>query len=242
MRPVKLDIILQMSPMSREEMEQYAWNPNDRSLNIYVKEDDKLTLHRHPVAQSTDCIRAKVGFTHGFHVWQIVWPASQRGTHPVVGVATKECALHATGYTSLIGANEHGYGWDIGQKKCFHDATNSKAWDYPSPSLIDNDLFQVPDEFYCCLDMDEGYLAFATAKQYLGVAFRGLKGKRLYPSLSCVWGHAEVTLKYVGGLDPEPRQLTDVCFRTIRSQLGKSRLDRINELNLPPLLKSKLIG
>ena len=31
----------------------------DRSLNIFVKEEDKLTFHRHPVAQSTDCIRSK---------------------------------------------------------------------------------------------------------------------------------------------------------------------------------------
>ena len=41
-------------------MEQNAWNPDDRSLNIYVKEEDFLTFHRHPVAQSTDCIRGKV--------------------------------------------------------------------------------------------------------------------------------------------------------------------------------------
>lgn len=41
-------------------MEAHAWNPDDRSLNIFVKDDDRLTFHRHPVAQSTDCIRGKV--------------------------------------------------------------------------------------------------------------------------------------------------------------------------------------
>ena len=35
----------------------------DRSLNIFVKDEDKLTFHRHPVAQSTDCIRSKVRMT-----------------------------------------------------------------------------------------------------------------------------------------------------------------------------------
>ena len=70
----------------RETQVKHAWNSEDRSLNIFVKvsfsifsmvmidqhhschqkphhlgqEDDKLTFHRHPVAQSTDCIRAKV--------------------------------------------------------------------------------------------------------------------------------------------------------------------------------------
>ena len=49
--------------------------------------------------------------------------------------------------------------------------------------------------------MDEGYLAFATNNQYLGVAFRGLKGLKLYPIVSAVWGHCEVTMRYLGGLD-----------------------------------------
>ena len=38
----------------------FFFSGEDRSLNIFVKEEDKLTFHRHPVAQSTDCIRSKV--------------------------------------------------------------------------------------------------------------------------------------------------------------------------------------
>lgn len=51
------------------------------------------------------------------------------------------------------------------------------------------------------LDMDEGTLAFVVEGQYLGIAFRGLKGKKLYPIVSAVWGHCEITIKYIGGLD-----------------------------------------
>lgn len=102
-------------PPSQDEMERHSWNPDDRSLNIYVKEDDRLTLHRHPVAQSTDCIRGKVGFANGFHVWQICWPSRMRGTHAVVGVATKTAPLHSIGYTSLVGANSESFGWDLGR-------------------------------------------------------------------------------------------------------------------------------
>lgn len=49
--------------------------------------------------------------------------------------------------------------------------------------------------------MDEGTLSFVVDGQYLGVAFRGLKGKKLYPIVSAVWGHCEITMKYIGGLD-----------------------------------------
>lgn len=62
-RPIRLDIILNSPPPSRSIMEAHAWNPDDRSLNIFVKDEDRLTFHRHPVAQSTDCIRGKVGLS-----------------------------------------------------------------------------------------------------------------------------------------------------------------------------------
>lgn len=57
--------------------------------------------------------------------------------------------------------------------------------------------------------MDEGTLAFVVDGQYLGLAFRGLKGKKLYPIVSAVWGHCEITMKYIGGLD---RKLLPDCL------------------------------
>jgi len=55
--------------------------------------------------------------------------------------------------------------------------------------------------FAVVLDMDEGTLSFVVDGQYLGVAFRGLKGRKLFPIVSAVWGHCEITMKYIGGLD-----------------------------------------
>ena len=56
-KPSRLDMLLDMPMPSKEVKETHAWNADDRSLNIFVKEDDSTTFHRHPVAQSTDCIR-----------------------------------------------------------------------------------------------------------------------------------------------------------------------------------------
>jgi hypothetical protein len=49
--------------------------------------------------------------------------------------------------------------------------------------------------------MDEGHCSFATETKFLGTAFCGLKGKKLYPAISAVWGHCEIKMKYIGGLD-----------------------------------------
>jgi SPRY domain-containing SOCS box protein 1/4 len=91
--PSRLEILLDMPPVSRDVQMKHAWNCEDRSYNIFVKDDDRLTFHRHPVAQSTDCIRGKVGYERGLHVFEITWPARQRGTHAVVGVATGTVAV-----------------------------------------------------------------------------------------------------------------------------------------------------
>ena len=66
--------------------------------------------------------------------------------------------------------------------------------------------------------MDEGTLAFVVDGQYLGVAFRGLKSKKLFPIVSAVWGHCEITMKYIGGLDRmlfsvyRPASVVIICF------------------------------
>ena len=117
-----------------------AWNPNDRSLNMFVRNDDKFTLHRHPVAQSTDGVRGKRGYSRGVHVWEFTWyvllsimtsliedaplscrPAHQRGTHAVVGVGTKDAPLNKVGYCALVGDDEHSWGWDIGRNRLMHN-------------------------------------------------------------------------------------------------------------------------
>ena len=51
------------------------------------------------------------------------------------------------------------------------------------------------------LDMDEGVLGFVVDGKYLGPAFRGLRGKKLYVMVSAVWGHCEIKMEYLGGLD-----------------------------------------
>ena len=203
-RPPRLDLLLDMPSASADAQLRHAWNPDDRSLNVFVKEDDKQTFHRHPVAQSTDCIRGRVGYTRGLHVWRIHWPARQRGTHAVVGVGTAEAPLHSVGYTALVGADSESWGWDLGRNRLYHDSKNRPASTSPPtyPCFLEEDeSFVLPDSLTVILDMDEGTLSFMVDEQYLGVAYRGLKGKRLYPIVSAVWGHCEVSIRYVNGLD-----------------------------------------
>lgn len=197
--PSRLRALLELPPTTRDVQLKHAWNPDDRSLNIFTKDDDDLAVHRHPVAQSTDCVRGKIGHERGLHVWEIRWSSGQRGTHAVVGVATKDAPLHCVGYHSLVGSNAESWGWDLGRNRLYHNSEINPDRVYPQLDVNAN--FDVPDNFLVVLDMDEGTLSFMVNGKYLGVAFRGLKGRKLYPIISAVWGHCEVSMQYIGGLD-----------------------------------------
>ncbi|VVD01891.1 unnamed protein product [Leptidea sinapis] len=198
-----------------------------RECTAPFKAEDALTFHRHPVAQSTDCIRGRAGYSRGLHCWEVVWPARQRGTHAVVGVATAHAPLHSVGYQSLVYHNAKG--------------TGGSGTTYPA-LLRPDEQFLVPDRLLVVLDMDEGTLAFCADGRYLGVAARGLRGKTLYPIVSAVWGHAEITMKYIGGLDPEPLPLMELCRRVIRQRVGRARLRAAaSRLALPPALSAYLL-
>lgn len=173
-----------------------TWNECDCSPNIYVRPDDPLTLHRNPVYQTTDAIRGKSGYTTGLHIWEVTWPQSSRGTHPVVGVAHKTAPLSEPGYKRLIGSNDTSWGWCLKTKKIYHDSRKFRNG-ISYPKELDEKL-KIPESFYMLLDMDRGTLSFQVLDDFLGVAFSGLRGLELYPVVSAVWGHCEVTLKYIG--------------------------------------------
>jgi len=239
--PPRLEMLMDMPPVSKDIQIKHAWNSDDRSFNIFVKEEDKLTFHRHPVAQSTDCIRSKIGYERGIHLFEVNWSTRQRGTHAVVGVSTAEAPVHHVGYQSLVGSNEFSWGWDLGRNKAYHDSKNKQGSTYPA-NLRHDETFVVPDKFLVVLDMDEGILGYVVDGQYLGPAFRGLRGKKLHIMISAVWGHCEITMKYLGGLDPEPLPLMDLCRRVIRQQITRERIEqgKIEELSLPKSIKDYL--
>lgn len=97
----------------------HAWNPSDCSRNGYVKPNG-FTFHRNPVAQSTDGVRSKRGFTEGRHAWDVWWEGPL-GTVAVIGVASKHAALQSPGYLPLLGSDEQGWGWNLVDNNLMHN-------------------------------------------------------------------------------------------------------------------------
>ncbi|KAJ8310588.1 hypothetical protein KUTeg_012453 [Tegillarca granosa] len=160
----------------------HAWNPNDCSRNIYVKSNG-FTVHRNPVAQSTDGARGKIGFKAGRHCWEVWWEGPL-GTVAVIGLATEDAPMQCHGYVSLLGGNENTWGWNLVDNHLFHNGDSQGNY----PTLNNAPKYQCYGEQISFLDWMTTYC----------VAFRGLPDKPLYPSVSAVYGNTEISMVYLG--------------------------------------------
>ncbi|NXD16845.1 FBSP1 protein, partial [Nothocercus nigrocapillus] len=170
----------------------HAFSTNDCSRNVYIKKNG-FTLHRNPIAQSTDGARAKIGFSEGRHAWEVWWEGPL-GTVAVIGIATKRAAMQCQGYVALLGSDDQSWGWNLVDNNLLHNGEVNGSF----PQCNNAPKYQIGERIRVILDMEDKTLAFERGYEFLGVAFRGLPKVCLYPAVSAVYGNTEVTLVYLG--------------------------------------------
>merc|ERR1712032_848837 len=188
----------------------HAWNPADCSRNIYVKPNG-FTLHRNPVAQSTDGARGKIGFRSGRHAWEVIWEGPL-GTVAVIGIATKDAPNMCHGYVALLGSDDQSWGWNLVDNHLLHNGDSQGNY----PQLNNAPKYQVGERIRVILDCDDNTLAFERNYEFLGVAFRGLPDKQLYPSVSAVYGNTEVRIYPLNS----GSEMLSICFQVSMVYLG----------------------
>ncbi|CAI5673735.1 unnamed protein product [Oreochromis niloticus] len=171
---------------------QHALSSHDCSRNVYVKKNG-FTLHRNPIAQSTDGARGKIGFSEGRHAWEIWWEGPL-GTVAVIGIATKRAQMQCQGYVALLGSDDQSWGWNLVDNNLLHNGEVNGNF----PQCNNAPKYQIGERIRVILDMDDKTLAFERGFEFLGVAFRGLPKTCLFPAVSAVYGNTEVTMVYLG--------------------------------------------
>ncbi|KAK7090855.1 F-box/SPRY domain-containing protein 1-like [Littorina saxatilis] len=170
----------------------HAWNPNDCSKNVFVKPSG-FTVHRNPIAQSTDGARGKIGFRTGRHCWEVWWEGPL-GTVAMIGLATKHASVQSQGYSPLIGNDSESWGWNLVDNHLIHNGDSQGNF----PMLNNAPKYQVGERIRVILDCEDNTLAFEKNYEFLGVAFRGLPDTQLYPAVSAVYGNTEISMVYLG--------------------------------------------
>ncbi|KAI1235739.1 F-box/SPRY domain-containing protein 1, partial [Lamprotornis superbus] len=154
---------------------------NDCSRNVYIKKNG-FTLHRNPIAQSTDGARTKIGFSEGRHAWEVWWEGPL-GTVAVIGIATKRAAMQCQGYVALLGSDDQSWGWNLVDNNLLHNGEVNGSF----PQCNNAPKYQIGERIRVILDMEDKTLAFERGYEFLGVAFRGLPKVCLYPAVSAVY-------------------------------------------------------
>ena len=127
----------------------HAWNPNDCSNNVFIKSG--FTLHRNPVAQTTDGARGKIGFRSGRHCWEVWWEGPL-GTVAMIGLKTKDSPVQCQGYFPLVGSDSQSWGWNLVDNNLIHNGgsqgnypPSNNAPKYQVSTLLSHKLFQILD-------------------------------------------------------------------------------------------------
>jgi F-box protein 45 len=102
--------------------------------------------------------------------------------------------FQAHGYIALIGSDDQSWGWNLVDNHLLHNGDSQGNY----PLLNNAPKYQVGERIRVILDCDDNTLAFERNYEFLGVAFRGLPEKQLYPTVSAVYGHTEVSMVYLG--------------------------------------------
>ncbi|XP_065568897.1 uncharacterized protein LOC136032555 [Artemia franciscana] len=204
---------------SRLRAFKYAWNPIDCCVHNFIwngftllRSANRLILHNTLSHRSLrDCGRGKLGFEAGRHSWELTWKMSL-GNVAIVGVATKDDSN--TDPETILGRRCESWGWEL---NCNWLMQNGVAQKHPSgvpvhypqslkvgPNNQIMSTYQIGDRIRVILDMEENTLEFEINNEVLGVAFRGLPKKRLFPAVmggqkQGSWRTAEVSMVYLGG-------------------------------------------
>ncbi|XP_016117595.1 SPRY domain-containing SOCS box protein 2 [Sinocyclocheilus grahami] len=196
--PIRLAVLLDTPPVAPGNPRS-QWSPTYLSPNLKVCPSGGR-VSRARVEQSSDAVRGAVGTAMGLHIWEVLWEGQQRGSHALLGVSTHKCTLQASGYTALIGGDSCSWGWDLSTNQLWHDGRAGRR--YPGGGA--RGVLSVPDRVLVVVDADAGTLGYAVDDCYLGVAFQDLpKGAELFPAVSCVWGGAQICIRYLCGTTRE---------------------------------------
>ncbi|XP_066145236.1 SPRY domain-containing SOCS box protein 3 isoform X2 [Euwallacea fornicatus] len=157
-----------------EEATAFDWRWQDQSSpNIRMCHEGREVLF-HPVYSSgTAAVKGQIPFQQNFHYyWEIKIISKLYGTDVMVGVGTSKVDFEKWQFKfcSLLGIDSESWGYSY-HGSVQHNRVRKKY----------GEQFGVGSIVGVHLDMCNGTLEYFLNRKSLGIAYRGLKGKDLYP-------------------------------------------------------------
>lgn len=133
----------------------------------------------------------------GVRKWEVVLEKASPTTNIMIGVCEKNHKLNA-----YIGQNHSGKGWS------YYGATTGYTYHDGKSDSHYGQKMQQGDIIGVCLDTIDGTLSYTRNGEDLGIAFKGLSGKELYPAVSLYDVGDRVRIQEVEGLSIDNQPLS----------------------------------
>ncbi|XP_022916517.1 SPRY domain-containing SOCS box protein 3 [Onthophagus taurus] len=191
-----------------ETNQTYNWNWEPQRTGTHVLSNGNREVVFHPVySPGTAAVRGnKILEKNMHHYWEIKILTKLYGTDVMIGVGTPDVSLEERQYKfcSMLGCEDQSWGYSY-RGSLQH---NKLTREYGPP-------FGIGTIIGIHLDMYSGTLEYYMNRKPLGIAFRGLKNKDLYPMVCSTAAQSSIRLISAFSF---PDSLEMTCLKVISSR------------------------
>lgn len=205
----------------------WVWDEDSKSSACHLKQDHREVIFHMDYSCGTAAVRGTGSMKENQHYWEVKMMSTVYGTDMMVGVSTVNIDLnkYRHAFCSLLGRDEDSWGLS------YTGVTYHKA-----KKALYTSKFSQGDIIGVHLDMWLGTMSYYKNKRPLGIAYRGLQGKSLYPVVSSTAARSGMKVVKCRSF---PTSLQFTCCQALRRFIPP-HLDVLKVIDLPPGLRSFL--
>ncbi|KAJ8959069.1 hypothetical protein NQ318_022325 [Aromia moschata] len=164
----------------------WCWSRNHSSSNARISNNGKDILFHPLYSSGTAVVRGNAPFQPNLHYyWEIKMISNLYGTDVMVGIGTSKIVVSDWSYRfcSMLGIDSQSWGYSYHGKIQHNKFVRKYGSQFGQGSIVGVHL-----------DMCSGTLEYYVNRKPLGIAFRRLKGRELYPMVSSTAAQSAVRI------------------------------------------------
>lgn len=205
----------------------WVWDNDAKSFASYLKQDLREVVFHVDYSCGTAAVRGTIPMVEDQYYWEVKMTTPVYGTDMMVGVGTADLDLnkYRHKFCSLIGRDSDGWGLSYTGMVQHKGQKHSFSSKFGQGTIIGLHL-----------DMWRGTLAFYKNRKPLGIAYRGLQGKTLFPVVSSTAARSGMKVIKCRSFKTS---LQFMCCQILR-QVIPGHLDVLKVIDMPPGLREFL--
>ncbi|RUS72422.1 hypothetical protein EGW08_019815 [Elysia chlorotica] len=207
-----------------DEHFEWLWDSKNKGDAAHVLDNGRIVVFHKDYSCGTAAICGQQLMDRHQHFWEIKMTTPVYGTDMMIGVGTPAVDLngHHNEFSSMLGIDGDSWGFSYDGRLQHNNRKTDYCGRYGQGAIIGVHL-----------DMWHGTLAFFKNRRSLGVAYKGLRGKSLYP-MACSTA-ARSAMKVISSCS-FASSLQFLCCRQLR-KLVPPHLSVLDVLQMPPGLR-----